>query len=193
MIDVTAAYEETQRHLATLVLGLPEDEIGATVPASPAWTVKDVVAHLTGLSADVVAGRIPPELNLMDAWWNPEQTALRDEMTAAQVEGRRGRSAPEVIDEWRENAAALLPMIRGERPFPKPWPFIGEILLTDAAVHAQDVRGTVGVPGDRESAGVGIGLAGGPRSPIPDPRSLRPKGAPAAGPLRSLRTPPVLA
>jgi hypothetical protein len=31
--------------------------------------------------------------------------------------------------------------------------------VTDLAVHAQDVRGALGVPGDRDSAGVSVSLA----------------------------------
>jgi hypothetical protein len=68
MIDVAAAYEETQQHLADLVLGLSEEEVGATVPASPAWTVKDVVAHLTSFSGR----RSTRQIRAMDWTGDPE-------------------------------------------------------------------------------------------------------------------------
>jgi hypothetical protein len=51
-------------------------------------------------------------------------------------------------------------MFRGERPFPWWIPFLPNILVTDLAVHAQDVRNALGRPGDRDSAGVGSALAG---------------------------------
>src|SRR6266700_514355 len=65
VLDLAAAYAETQARLAELVRDLPSERLATTVPASPAWDVKDVVAHLTGLAGDVLAGLIPAELDLM--------------------------------------------------------------------------------------------------------------------------------
>jgi hypothetical protein len=50
-------------------------------------------------------------------------------------------------------------MIRGERAFPQAQPFLDVILVTDLAVHGQDVRNALNQPGDRDSAGVRIALA----------------------------------
>jgi hypothetical protein len=51
-------------------------------------------------------------------------------------------------------------MIRRERPWPRVVPFVDAIVVTDLAVHAQDVRNAVGRPGDRQSPGVSVGLVG---------------------------------
>ncbi len=159
MLDLAAAYSETQQHLVELVLDLPQDGVTAVVPATPAWTVKDVVAHVTGVAADLAAGKIPPELDLVAGLSDPEQAALRDEQTARQVTSRRALTISEVVEEWNDHLDEVLAMIRGERPFPRATPFADAILVTDLAVHAQDVRNAIGRQGDRDSAGVRIALA----------------------------------
>src|SRR5207249_1111431 len=65
----------------------------------------------------------------------------------------------EILEEWDGHVEKLLPMIRGETPFPRQFPFADAIVLTDLAVHAQDVRGALDAPGDRDSAGVRVALA----------------------------------
>jgi uncharacterized protein (TIGR03083 family) len=160
MIDLAAAYEETHDHLVEIVLGPDDDALRTKVPASPAWSVKDVVAHVTGIGGDVAHGLTPPYLDVLEAWRDPEQAAKRDAMTAKQVEDRRGLTLQQVLDEWSGHLERLLRMLSGEEPFASGLPFVGHVVNTDLAVHSQDVRGAVGVPGDRESAGVGIGLAG---------------------------------
>lgn len=160
MSDLADAYNETQTHLVDLVQDLGDEEVARQVPASPAWSVKDVVAHLTGTAADVVAGRPFADLNLLDAWKDPAQAASRDAMTAAQVEARRTSELKEILDEWGGHVERLLPMLSGEQAFPLPVPFTDEIVVIDLATHAQDVRGALGTPGDRDSAGVTAALRG---------------------------------
>ena len=158
-MDFAAAYAETREHLVDLVSSLPEARLRTRVPASPAWDVGDVVAHLTGVAGDVAAGTVPPELRIADSLWDAEQATVRDGMTAAQVAARRGRPLADVVAEWSDVCDDLFPMIRGERAFPMDQAFVEPILVTDLSVHAQDVRGALGAPGDRRSAGVGVALA----------------------------------
>jgi uncharacterized protein (TIGR03083 family) len=158
MLDLAQAYEETQAHLVAIVRDLNAAALAAMVPASPAWSVKDVVAHVTGVAKDATNGSIPDELNLVEALNDPAQAAMREDLTAQQVASRRGRSMGEIVDEWDAVLPELLSMIRGERPFPQTVPFADAILVTDLATHAQDVRGALDVPGDRESGGVGVAL-----------------------------------
>jgi uncharacterized protein (TIGR03083 family) len=157
-IDLADAYEQTQANVAALVRDLPDARLGAFVPASPDWTVQDVVAHVTGIAADLGQGRIPMELDLVRSLNDETLAAQRESLTARQVEERRGRSIDEVIDEWDSHMPALLAMIRGEQPFPAPVPFAEAIIVTDLAVHAQDIRGALGTPGDRDSAAVSMAL-----------------------------------
>jgi uncharacterized protein (TIGR03083 family) len=158
-VDFASSYEETHDHLIDLVRGVSEEVLATTVPASPAWDVRDVIAHLTGIAGDVAAGTLPPELRIVDSLWDPAQASVRDEMTADQVMSRRGRPPADVLTEWASVLEVLLPMLRGERPFPLGGAFVEPVLVTDISVHAQDVRGALGFPGDRRSAGVGVALA----------------------------------
>jgi uncharacterized protein (TIGR03083 family) len=158
VIDLAAAYEDTQSHLSELVRSLSPVETDQLVPASPSWTVRDVVAHVTGVAADAATGRIPPGLDLVDSLIDSRQAQLRDRLTAKQVSTRRDQPLERVLEEWSAVLEDLLPMIRGERPFPEPIPLGEAILPTDLAVHAQDIRGAVGHPGERDSAGVSVAL-----------------------------------
>ena len=158
MIDVPQAYVETRGALAALVRDLPPDRLAVTVPASPDWTVGDVVAHVTGLAADIVEGSVPPAFDLIQALSDPGQAALREAMTARQVSERKGRPIGEVLAEWDRASGDLVPMLRDERPLPGSIPsgLAGIVLVTDLATHAQDVRGALAVAGDRHSAGVSV-------------------------------------
>jgi uncharacterized protein (TIGR03083 family) len=117
------------------------------------------VAHVTGVAADLATARIPPELDLVASLSDPEQAEMRDEVTAEQVASRRNRTIADIADEWNRHLNEVLAMIRGEKPFPRPVPFADAVLVTDLAVHAQDVRNATGRQGDRDSAGVRIALA----------------------------------
>ena len=158
-MDFAAAYEETHDQPVELVRGAPQDGLSTVVPASPAWDVRDVVAHVTGIATDVAAGTIPAELRIADSLWDPARAIIRDGMTAGQVDARRGRPLEEILAEWSSALESLLPMLGGDRPFRFAQAFVEPILVTDLAVHAQDVRGALGVPGDRASAGIGVALA----------------------------------
>ena len=158
MLDLAAAYEETHDHRADLVRDLSSDVLRTTVPASPDWDVKDVVAHVTAEVGDAVTDAFPERLDLIGALDDPAEAAVREAMTARHVASRRDRSITEVLAEWGGLLPDFLPMMRGERPFPREIPFLNVILLNDLAIHAQDVRGALGTPGDRESAGVGSAL-----------------------------------
>jgi len=158
VLDLSEAYANTQHNLADLSLGLSDEELGRFVPASPAWTVKDVVGHVTGVAGDVAGGTIPPELDLVLSLNDQVQAERRDELTAEHVEARKQVDLEHILAEWTRHLEVLLPMIRGERPFPQPRPALDAVLVTDLAVHAQDVRSAVGQPGDRDSPGVSVAL-----------------------------------
>jgi hypothetical protein len=68
-----------------------------------------------------------------------------DPWTAAQVASHRDCSRDDLLDEWAREAPAfeeIIPMIDPPRP------------VFDLVVHEQDLRGAIGVPGARDSAGV---------------------------------------
>jgi hypothetical protein len=84
----------------------------------------------------------------------------RDAMTEDQVSSRRGQPLEEILEEWTKAMEDLVPMIRGDTPFPRAVPFVDAALVTDLATHNQDIRNGTGEPGDRDSAGVGVAFVG---------------------------------
>jgi uncharacterized protein (TIGR03083 family) len=115
-------YADVRLRITDLVRDLPEDRAKIPVPGCPGWTVHDVVAHATGLVADVNAG----------PW------------TQAQVDARRDTPLADVLTEWSEQAATFEPALDG---FPKG---ISRTVLIDLVTHEHDIRGALGTPGGRE-------------------------------------------
>ncbi len=126
-MDGIAEWTRAQERVIDLVTGLPAARAAATVPACPDWTVRDLLSHVVGLGADVVAGDEPDDHN--EAW------------TARQVEARRDRDVDTLVAEWRGLAEPLRAWMaeHGTRP------------LGDVTIHEQDLRGALGVPGGQDT------------------------------------------
>lgn len=116
--EITAIYGRSRDRLIDGLRSLPTETAATAVPACPAWTVKDVVSHLTGLVADVLA-ETPPPLGT-------------DEMTSRQVAERAALSLDEICAEWASNASAIVPYLSDD-------PLRGLGLTADLAVHAHDL------------------------------------------------------
>jgi hypothetical protein len=136
-LDHAAAYRGLRQRCTDIGGDLDEAASVAYVPATPAWRVTDLVAHLVGVSCDVLAGNI--------------EGAGSDPWTEKQVEARRDRTLTENLAEWNEQAAAfdaLIPLIpefsRGQ-------------LIFDAATHEFDLRGARGDREGRDTASYEIG------------------------------------
>lgn len=125
-IDAAALYEETRLRLLDLVRSLDDEQLAVIVPATPAWAVPDVLAHVIGINADLRVGKIGP--GDQDAW------------TAAQVEHRRGRSVEELAAEWDAEAPVFE---AGLRAFGYE---MGSHFLGDLLQHLSDVRHALGLP-----------------------------------------------
>jgi uncharacterized protein (TIGR03083 family) len=111
--------------LLTLGRSLGETDGATRLPTCPEWTVRDVYAHLVGINADALAGRLE---GVAEDWW-----------TQRQVDERAGRTLAEIIDEWDEIGPDFLAVL-GPETTPPP-------LLLDSWTHEQDVRGAVNAPG----------------------------------------------
>ncbi len=136
-LSVPDVYAATREELVALALGLDEDQRAATVPMSPEWTVTDVIAHVAGIVADIVAGNVAG--------------AGTQQWTAAQVYTRRGRSVEELSTEWRSHSDAIHTIMSANRA--------GAVRATaDLVAHVHDIAATVGASCDRESDGVNVGL-----------------------------------
>ena len=131
MNDIGGLYTEGRERLSEMVRDLSPAELARTVPACPKWTVQDVIAHLAGGCADVLAGNID---GVTTADW-----------ADAQVQRRKDHTITEVLEEWSE-VGPRLAAIAGSLPSPLP-----TIWVLDLAAHEQDVRGALAQPGARET------------------------------------------
>src|SRR5437899_915575 len=131
-----AVYEETRARIVGLIRDADQDAV-AVVPACPTWSVRDVLAHVTGLYADIVSGNLAG--------------AATDDWTAAQVEARRAMPLDELLGESDEAGPKLAAMIDD---FPGRY---GTQVIADLAVHEHDIRGALDRAGARHSAAVILG------------------------------------
>lgn len=131
MTDVGPLYREGRGRIGELVRDLSDDEVASVVPGCPEWTVKDVVAHLSGICADIINGNLDGVAT--DAW------------TAAQVNARRDWTLAKILDEWAEYAPQCEAIAQH---FPEgaavQW-------LADLTTHEHDLRGALDQPGERDS------------------------------------------
>ena len=159
MADSAALYEENRLALAQLVRGLSEEQLATAVPATPGWTIRDIVSHLAGDALAVDQGDFPEEF--FTSFGAPDAIVTLNDWTAAHVEQRKDNSLEEVLDEWDQHAGSVAAMMRGEKPWPDGVvPFADRVLLTDLGVHQQDIYGALGVRRDREGPLVKLGAAG---------------------------------
>lgn len=116
------------------------------VPACPGWTPKDVAAHLTGVCADILAGRL--------------DGVGTDPWTAAQVDERRSKNLDDVLSEWAEvgeQIEALLPN------FPE---WAANQAVFDLLSHEHDIADALGLPPpERLGLRPGTMLCGAPVEP----------------------------
>ncbi|MDL5157362.1 maleylpyruvate isomerase family mycothiol-dependent enzyme [Actinomycetospora termitidis] len=129
-MDPIEEWSRAQERVIALLDGATEEQADRRVPACPDWTVRDLFSHMVGLGSDVVAGDEPDDHN--EAW------------TQRQVEARRDHTVAQLIEEWRATAEPLREWMRQHGPRP----------LGDVIIHEQDLRGALGVPGGKDSAGV---------------------------------------
>jgi uncharacterized protein (TIGR03083 family) len=121
-----AAYERVRE----LVTGLDDRQAATTVPACPRWTVRDLLAPMVGLGADVLRGDEPDDHN--STW------------TQGQVDERSDTSVTDLLKEWDTVADPLRQWMRENTTRP----------LGDIVIHEQDLRGALGAPGGQGTAGL---------------------------------------
>lgn len=139
MDEHVAAYRGIRDRVTALTSPLDAAAVGAKAPATPDWSVKDLLAHLTGVTADVLAGNLA--------------AAGSDPWTAEQVDARRTRSAEEILTEWHELAAPFDELIPAIPDSPRSQ------IIFDAMTHEFDIRGALDQPGAREDPATAIGFA----------------------------------
>ncbi|HEX6359297.1 FAD-dependent monooxygenase [Actinophytocola sp.] len=152
------AYEDGRRQVRSLVEDLDPVMLGTVVPACPEWTVKDLVAHLTGIAEDSVRGTYFADA--MDAWRDPRLAAARDRWTAGQVAARAGLDVPALLREFDEHSSALVGMLRrgtGAAADTPAW--LVAAAAADLSVHLDDLREALDLPPDPSSPVARFGFA----------------------------------
>ncbi|RLV47886.1 hypothetical protein D9V37_17380 [Nocardioides mangrovicus] len=107
--------------VSALAPGLGEAELATTVPATPQWTVHDVLRHMAGVPADVLAERT-------DGIPGPEWTQRA-------VDERRGAGIEELLAELNANTDAVAASLV-DNPSPA--------IVWDIAVHHTDLHEALG-------------------------------------------------
>jgi uncharacterized protein (TIGR03083 family) len=163
LTDLSEAYTEVSQRLSVVLVALEEDESDTPVAACPGWTVRDVVAHHCGAVVDAVSGNIAElkGFNLLDQWRDQKVADARDALTGREVAERAGRSLRSLVEEWSEATAALVPIMRGERPFPEPVPSIlTGVLINDVVVHEGDIRSALALEPVQHGAAMSLAITG---------------------------------
>lgn len=124
--DKGAAYAAARERIISLVT-VPFLVADRIVPATPDWTVHDVVAHLSGIAADAVSGNMAGAPG--DAW------------TAAQVARGRDRSIDEMVAQWRVDGPRMEAVLS--------MPAAGALAtpaVIDVHTHEADLLQAMGLP-----------------------------------------------
>jgi uncharacterized protein (TIGR03083 family) len=139
MTDTGDVYEAVRRRFIATARGAGVAGLARLVPATPVWTVRDVIAHVVGLAADLNAANLPTPADA-DAW------------TRAQVSARSGRSLDALVAEWDREAPVFED---GLRLFGYE---TGAHFTADLHCHHQDVREALGLAADDDPLAVRVSL-----------------------------------
>ena len=92
-IDLGELYSAARTRIAGLVAAMPNGADSRVCPATPEWTVHDVLAHLRGITEDVRTGNL--------------EGATTDPWTRAQVERHRDTTMADLVAGWAGDAPLL--------------------------------------------------------------------------------------
>jgi uncharacterized protein (TIGR03083 family) len=127
--STSVLYRSAVADAIALFRSLDTDDWATPVPCTPAWTIRDVLSHVSGVADDITNGRV--------------EGAASDPWTAAQVERYRHDDPADLLTRWNQQAptvADLIEAIGEQRP------------VFDCCTHEHDVRHAIGRPGNRTSA-----------------------------------------
>ena len=134
------AYASTRHRVLDLVKDLDEERAQRIVPACPAWTVRDVLAHLTGIAVDATKGEL-------EGVGSPE-------WTQRQVDERADLTLDELLAQWEEAGRQIDGALAY---FPKA---AASLFVGDTVTHEHDIRLPLGKAGDRDADAVVLAVDG---------------------------------
>src|SRR3954469_23978538 len=121
MTDWADLYRANIDAVTALAEGLSDDELAVRVPATPEWTVRELLAHLAGSPADALSGRMDGAPG--SAW------------TARHVGERSEHTTEELVAEIRGAVDGVVASVEGnDRP----------ALVWNVAVHHADLHEALG-------------------------------------------------
>lgn len=140
-VDTGAVYERTRRAFVATMRAASAAQHAQRVPAAPDWSVRDALAHVVGLAADLNAQRFPDPDDLGGSAW-----------AARQVEQRRSATLADIVAEWDREGPAFADVLRAFG-----YEF-GSHFAADLHVHHQDVRQALGLVRDDQEETVAVAL-----------------------------------
>ena len=159
--DTIDKLEHTWRSLSTFCASLTEAQ-WKTASQLPHWTVQDNLSHIVGTEAGMQGiERSDHQASDLSHVKNPI-----GEMNEHDVDSRRGRSGAEVLAEWNDLLELRVSTLRNgddayfaQESFTPTGPgtladFL-HIRVLDCWIHEQDMRRTVGMPGNQDGPGAG--------------------------------------
>ena len=123
MTPMADLYDACLAEVDALAAALTAEQLATRVPATPGWTVQQVLAHLAGSAADAVSGR-------MDG-------APGEEWTARHVAEREG-TAPSTLAAELRSTQAVIAASTEENPRPA--------IVWNISVHLADLHEALGLP-----------------------------------------------
>lgn len=129
--DLASLYEGTRQRITSLVSTLDDTALNTTCPTCPAWSVRDVVSHLTAIAEDSVAGRLAGPPTEAD--------------TATQVARFADRAITDILAVWGDNAPRFEYVVGTRRIW---------TALIDVVSHEHDIRTALHLPGARDTDAV---------------------------------------
>lgn len=122
MLDTV--YRQARRRIGNLAATLTSDQLSLPVPATPGWTVHELLAHLVGGAADAAAGRMGD--------------GGSDQWTQRHVQERRDRRIEELLTEWDRVGPAVEAGLASQK-------VTGPNLAADAICHESDLHEALGL------------------------------------------------
>lgn len=128
MTDWAQLYRDHVDAVGALATDLTDDELATVVPATPAWTVREVIAHMAGGPADSLSGR-------MDGAPSPQWSDRH-------VSERIGLPVDALVAELSGNVDAIAASVEGtDRPAT-----VWDITVHHADLHEALGRGEMAAP-----------------------------------------------
>src|SRR3954471_7693756 len=147
--DYGTAYRDLRTRVAELVLLATDEQLNATPPATPEWRTRDVLAHMTGSTADILNGRL--EGVGSNSW------------TQVQVDERLDWALADLLGEWDTNGPQVEPLTTPlgvlSRPLLPAYGIMAGQFIVDSTTHEHDLRGALDAAGARDTDAMDITFA----------------------------------